>query len=258
MKLSIIIIGHNSWHFLEKNLVSLDFLQSDPDTEIIYVDNGSSDGSVENIKRLYPSIKIIENKNNKGISKARNQGLRIALGRYLWLLDSDTEVSEQALNEMLDFMEKTEDAGICGCKMYGQDGTVQVSCRKFPSFKSKLKAAIHIIGKKIHCNLFDSSIRKENYNMEAIRPFIVDYVIGASQLIRREAFEKAGELDEKIFYGPEDADFCFRVKKTGYNVYYLPQTSIYHAYQRASSTRIFSRITYEHVKGLIYYFRKYK
>jgi GT2 family glycosyltransferase len=258
MKLSIIIIGHNSWHFLEKNLASLNFLQQDSESEILYIDNGSSDSSVSNIQKLYPSIKIVENKKNKGVAVARNQGLRIAKGNFIWLLDSDTEVTEKSLSEMLDFMQNKTDAGICGCKMYGQDGLVQASCRKFPTLKDKLKAGIYIAGRKICRNLFPSSKTNQNYNVDASEPFIVDYVIGACQLIRKEAFEKVGLLDEKIFYGPEDADFCLRVRKAGYNIYYLPQTTIYHAYQRISSSKIFSKTTYEHLKGLIYYFRKHK
>lgn len=256
MKLSVIIIGYNSWHFLEKNLASLCFLQGDSDAEIIYVDNASSDGSVANIRSNYPAIQLIENNKNRGVAAARNQGLQASKGRFIWFLDSDTEATELSFREMLKFMENTANAGVCGCKMYGQDGKVQLSCRKFPTFKRKLKSAIHILGQKIHFHFFESSVKNGDYDMNATTPFVVDYVIGACQMIRKEAQEKVGELDEKIFYGPEDADFCFRMKKAGYQVYYLPQTQIYHAYQRASSSKIFSKLTYEHVKGLIYYFWK--
>ena len=256
MKLSVILIGYNSWHFLEKNLLSLAFLQQRKDTEIIYVDNASTDHTISEIARLYPNITVIQNTKNKGVSIARNQGIRKATGDYIWILDSDTEVSEIALDVMLAFMDEHPEAGLCGCKMYGQDGCVQSSCRKFPSITGKIKTGIRIISNKLK-NRIDSSL-KNDYDTDAKQPFEVDYVIGACQLIRKTAQERVGELDENIFYGPEDADFCLRLKQAGYKVFYLPQISIYHAYQRVSSHKIFSKLTWRHLQGLVYYFRKHR
>jgi GT2 family glycosyltransferase len=235
-------------------LASLAFLCRDAEAEIIYVDNASKDGTLSKIKQLYPAILCIENKKNAGISVARNQGIVKSSGDYIWLLDSDTEISAASLGAMLAFMDENPEAGLCGCKMYGQDGSVQESCRRFPTVGGKLRAALRILGKK-RDNTFHQS---DGYDMDAEHPFEVDYVIGACQLIRRKAQEQTGLLDEHIFYGPEDADFCLRMKKAGYKVFYLPQTSIFHAYQRTSSHKIFSRITREHLKGLIYYFRKHR
>ncbi|MDR3194271.1 MAG: glycosyltransferase family 2 protein [Tannerella sp.] len=254
MRLSVILIGYNSWHYLERCLASLRFLLDNPLVEVIYVDNASTDDSATETRRLYPQVKVIENRKNAGIAIARNQGLRIATGEYLWLLDSDTEVSATSLAAMLAFMDANPEAGLCGCRMYGQDGSVQESCRPFPTVGGKLRAAGRILVAKWK----GTAVRSEpgGYDLNASRPFEVDYVIGACQLIRRIAKEIAGLLDEHIFYGPEDADFCLRVKQSGYRVYYLPHISIYHAYQRASSHRIFSKITFLHLQGLIYYFWK--
>jgi GT2 family glycosyltransferase len=257
MELSIIIIGYNSWHFLERNFASLAFSFHDPQMEIIYVDNASTDGTVSKIKQRYPNIIIIENRKNTGISVARNQGINRASGKYLWFLDSDTEVTETSLSAMLRFMNENPDVGLCGCKMYGQDGSVQDSCRPFPSVGRKGKAAIRIICNKLSRNDKESSLSSGFYDKNAEQPFEVDYVIGACQLIRKEAQEKVGLLDEHIFYGPEDADFCLRMKQAGYKVCYLPQVSIRHAYQRVSSHKIFSKITRKHLWGLMYYFRKH-
>ena len=256
MKLSIVIIGYNSWHFLEKNLASLSFLKNDTETEIIYVDNASNDKTVTEMERLYPAVRIFRNTKNLGISKARNRGIREATGKYIWLLDSDTEVSAEAANGMLTFMDNHPEAGICGCKMYGQDGKVQPSCRKFPTISGKLKTAIHIVAGKFGCGLYTSFVRSNHYDTEVEMPFEVDYLIGACQLIRKEAQERVGELDEKIFYGPEDADFCLRMKFAGYKVFYIPQVSIYHAYQRVTSHQLFSKLTRKHLQGLVYYFWK--
>ncbi|MDR3261667.1 MAG: glycosyltransferase family 2 protein [Tannerella sp.] len=258
MRLSVIIIGYNSWHYLKKNLASLHFLHNDRRAEVIYVDNASTDETLSGIKQLYPDIILIENPENAGVSVARNQGIRNASGEYIWLLDSDTEVSESSLAVMLAFMDAHPDAGLCGCKMYGQDGAVQDSCRKFPSIKGKLNAAFRIFVRKTGRRDVPSSKQPTTYHTDSEHPFEVDYVIGACQLIRKTAQEAIGLLDESIFYGPEDADFCFRMKQAGYKVYYLPQVSIYHAYQRVSSHKIFSKMTCRHIQGLMYYFRKHR
>jgi len=258
MRLSVIVIGYNSWNYLEKNLNSLNFLFDKDDVEIIYVDNASTDKTLSKVKQLYPSVILIENTKNRGISVARNQGMKIATGEYIWLLDSDTEADKKPLEAMLSFMDENPDVGICGCKLFGQNGVVQASCRKFPTVSGKLKAAIHIFGKKFNWNLYSSFRYQNTYNKYWETPFDVDYLIGACQLIRKSAQEKVGLLDEKIFYGPEDADFCFRMQQAGYKVFYLPQVHLFHAYQRVSSSKIWSKITREHLKGLIYYFWKHR
>jgi GT2 family glycosyltransferase len=255
MKLSVIVIGYDSWHFLDKCLASLSFLENNQEAEVIYIDNGSQDGSVEKTKVQYPWVRLLANTQNRGISVARNQGMKQALGDYVLLLDSDTEMTEKALNELLAFMEAHPEAGLCGCKMYGQDGSVQDSCRPFPNIWGKIKAGLRILAKKLPIPVAKTV---ETYDKNAAAPFEVDYVIGACQLIRKEALQKTGGLDEKIFYGPEDADFCLRMKQAGYPVYYLPQTTIHHAYQRVSSHHIFSRLNRKHIQGLLYYFWKHR
>ena len=249
MKVSVIIIGYNSWHYLEKCFASLSFLLNDETVEIIYVDNASADGTLQNVSACYPTVKTIENSSNKGVAKARNQGIKTAKGEYIWLLDSDTEVNETAFSAMLQFMESHKNTGLCACKLIGQDGKAQASCRRFPTIKGKLKAALNIIFRQPYSVL--------QYNLNAGEPFEVDYVIGACQFIRGKIFEKTGLLDENIFFA-EDADFCLRVRHQGYAVYYLPQISMYHAYQRISSRKPFSRISRKHFKDLVYYFWKHR
>ena len=254
MRLSVILIGYNSWHFLEKCLTSLSFVHSyQGDVEVIYVDNGSKDGSFHQVQNRYPWVQLIQNDRNQGVSAARNQGIKKAVGNYILLLDSDTEISSSALEEMFAFMELHPEAGLCGCKMYGPDGSINDSCRPFPSIGKKLTAGFRILANKLHCPVKET----HDYDKNAGEPFEVDYVVGACQMIRKEAQQQIGLLDEHIFYGPEDADFCLRMKQAGYKVYYLPQTVIYHAYQRLSSQRVFSKLNWKHLQGLLYYFWKH-
>jgi GT2 family glycosyltransferase len=249
MKLSVIVIGYNSWHYLESCFASLSFIQENADNEIIYVDNGSTDNTVKEIKNHFPSVIIIENHKNLGISKARNHGIAQAKGEYLWLLDSDTETSREVCNTMLAFMDSHPEVGLCGCRLVGNNGKPQASCRRFPTISEKWNAMWRIILKRPKLDI--------QYDLEQTAPFRVDYVIGACQMFRRMVLEKVGSLDEHFFFA-EDADFCRRITMAGYQIFYLPQVSMYHFYQRVSTQKPFSKVSRKHLTDLIYYFWKWK
>lgn len=255
-KLTIIVIGHNSWHFLQKNFSSLDFLKEEQDVEVLYVDNASTDETRVAVSYSYPNIKMICYPINRGVAAARNIGMVNAASEYIMFLDSDTEMNKEAYYEMMKFMDENQDVGVCGCKLYGQDGVAQNSCKKYPTRKSFFKSLLRSLGKQVGLDIYPNAYTESNYNMDQSQPFEVDYVIGACQLIRRKAQTKVGFLDEKIFYGPEDADFCMRIKQAGYRVMYLPMVSISHAYIRPSSTKFFSKLTWKRICGLFYFFNK--
>lgn len=255
-KLTIIVIGHNSWHFLQKNFSSLEFLKEEQDVEVLYVDNASTDETRVAVSYSYPNIKMICYPINRGVAAARNIGMVNAASEYIMFLDSDTEMNKEAYYEMMKFMDENPDVGVCGCKLYGQDGVAQNSCKKYPTRKSFLKSIARFLGKKIGLNLYPNAYIENNYDMEKRAPFDVDYVIGACQLIRKKAQTKVGFLDEKIFYGPEDADFCMRIKRAGYRVVYLPNVSISHAYIRPSTNKLFSKLTWKQICGMFYFFNK--
>lgn len=255
-KLTIIVIGHNSWHFLQKNFSSLDFLKEEQDVEVLYVDNASTDETRVAVSYSYPNIKMICYPINRGVAAARNIGMVNAASEYIMFLDSDTEMNKEAYYEMMKFMDENPDVGVCGCKLYGQDGVAQNSCKKYPTRKSFFKGLLRSLGKQVGLDIYPNAYTESNYNMDQSQPFEVDYVIGACQLIRRKAQTKVGFLDEKIFYGPEDADFCMRIKQAGYRVMYLPMVSITHAYIRPSSTKFFSKLTWKRICGLFYFFNK--
>lgn len=255
-KLTIIVIGHNSWHFLQKNFSSLDFLKEEQDVEVLYVDNASTDETRVAVSYSYPNIKMICYPINRGVAAARNIGMVNATSEYIMFLDSDTEMNKEAYYEMMKFMDENPDVGVCGCKLYGQDGVAQNSCKKYPTRKSFFKSLLRSLGKQVGLDIYPNAYTESNYNMDQSQPFEVDYVIGACQLIRRKAQTKVGFLDEKIFYGPEDADFCMRIKQAGYRVMYLPMVSISHAYIRPSSTKFFSKLTWKRICGLFYFFNK--
>lgn len=260
MRITVIIVGYNSWHYLQKNLASLDFLKEDKNVEILYVDNGSTDESVSAISYSYPHVRIISNNVNNGVASARNIGMLNARpSEYFLFLDSDTEMNEEAYETMVDYMDNNPEVGLCSCKLIGQDGETQHSCRKFPRFRHLLKSFIHEVSLRLNMNLFEEDYKKTIYDIDGqTTPFNVDYALGACHLIRRSAQIEIGFWDEEFFFGLEDADFCLRLKREGYEVVCLPQISILHAYEHNTSTttKFFSKLTWKKICGFVHYLKK--
>ncbi len=258
MTLSVILIGWNSLNYLQQCLPSLEKSISDISHEIIYIDNASEDGTLSYISQNFSSIKYILNEKNVGVSKARNQGIRMASGQYVWILDSDTIVNPEAVKALFDYMSINPETGICTCKLLDDEGDIQNSFRKYPTISAKLKSALYGILKKMHIFVGKNDQDEYAYDISENKAIEVDYVIGACQFIRHEVFDQIGLLDEKIFYGPEDADFCLRAHQAGWKIIYLPYINITHSYQRVTTRKIFGNLTFQHIKALIYYFIKHK
>jgi GT2 family glycosyltransferase len=223
--------------------------------ELIIVDNNSQDGTSEMIEKEYRDATLIKNSKNLGVAPARNQAIKIAKGRYIITLDADMLFIENSLMKLVEFMDNTPEAGLCGAKLIFPDGTIQPSGRRFPTLFAFVLRRIEFLNiarnsKTLHYH------EMAEWDRSDVRQ--VDYVIGACQCIRREAMEKVGFLDEKIFYGPEDIDYCLRMYKNGWQVYYYPFTSIIHYEQRITKKNIFTKLTFLHFKAVLYFFWKYK
>lgn len=255
MKVSIVIISWNALNFLKKCLGSLYARNKSCDFNIILIDNNSDDGTEDFVKKYYPDILYYKNEVNRGVGPARNQGIKLAKGKYVLILDVDTEfITDDALIKLVNYMDENPDVGLTGAKLISNDGSVQKSCLRFPSVWVKL--LVRFENYPVVRNL---SIFKKYYleDQDLSKATQVDYVIGAFQFIRKSAIEQIGMYDEKIFYGPEDIDFCLRLKKHGYKVIYFPDVALYHFYQRITR-KIFSKITFKHLLGLFHFFWKHK
>jgi len=218
--LSVIIVNFNTKQLIIDCLGSIEKEDSKLDIEVIVVDNNSSDGSVETLKSFktdkFKCVTIF-NDSNTGYAKANNQGIKIAKGKYTFLLNSDTLVHKNSLGELVKFTKETPDAGVVGSRLLNIDGSLQASCFNFPTIKNAILE--YFFAKK---GLFDK------YAPNGKNPETVDALVGAAFLITPDALKKVGMLDERYWAYFEDIDYCRQVWKNGLKVYYLPSSVITH------------------------------
>lgn len=234
MDISIIIVNYNVKEFLQNLLHSIQKAMDGLTFEVIVVDNASDDGSVELIREKFPLVNLIVNADNLGFSKANNAGLKIAIGKYFLLLNPDTIVQEDTFVNMINFFENYPDAGMAGCKILNPDGTLQLACRR--SFPGPWTSFCKVSGLGA---LFPNSRLFARYNLTYLdenQTYEVDAISGSFMMIRREVYQKIGGLDEIFFMYGEDLDWCFRVQKAGFKVYYVDSTQIIH-YKGESTKR---------------------
>ena len=224
--LSIIVINYNTRDLLRACLTSIYQQTRKIDFEVIVVDNASTDGSREMLAQKFPTVKMILNAVNKGFAAANNQAIRQAAGQYLLLLNSDTVVLDGAIDKTVAFMKQHQEASIVGCKLLNPDGTLQPSCRSFPSLWNLFTEAFFLYRIFKHSSRF-GEYYMSHFDHESIRE--VEAVMGAFMLVRREVFAKAGMLDESYFMYSEEIEFCYRAGKQGCKVYFMPSAQIIHS-----------------------------
>jgi GT2 family glycosyltransferase len=222
----------------------------DQPREVILVDNASHNPSIDLLADQFPII-VIRNRRNRGVARARNQAMSVARGSYFFILDADTETPAGVLPELLALMDRNPRLGVISPALATEDGKVLHSCRRFPTVLTKLARRIPVPAarKQLEGEVYDLARRGE--------PCLVDYLIGACQLIRKEATRETGFLDEGIFYGPEDVDFCLRMWRTGWGVLYYPRLKVIHLEQRFTFHHPLSLLSLIHLRSLAYYFRKH-
>lgn len=257
LDLSFIVLTWNSKNYLQRCFDSL-IAQCKSERlgfEIIVVDNGSSDNSravFESYQHNYPdSFKLIPLNENTGTTYSRNLGLKQARGRCICILDSDTEFTDGKLSGILQRLAEDPRVGLIAPRLLYPDGTVQNSVKRFPTFLHKLSKLPKALLK----------IKVTNLDFYSEFPFVsertVDSAISACWFFQRELLERVGLLDEKIFYAPEDLDYCLRVRKAGLKILYLPKFTVIHHTQQISHKKPLSKVSISHFGGLLYYFRKH-
>jgi GT2 family glycosyltransferase len=222
--------------------------------EVILIDNASNDGIIPAATEKFPQVICIANTDNTGFSRANNQGIRIAKGRYVLLLNSDTIVQPDTLEVMVRFMDENRTVGASGCKIVLPDGSLDKACKRgFPTPSASFYYAFGF------SRLFPKIPRFNQYQLGYLSPnddYPIDSLVGAFMLIRREAIEQVGMLDEEFFMYGEDIDWCYRIKEAGWVNYYYPRTQIVH-HKGASSRRKPFKIIYEFHRAMILFHNKH-
>jgi GT2 family glycosyltransferase len=245
-QVTFIIVSYNVRELLFKCISSVYKYTSVP-FEIILIDNHSSDDTVPFIKSHYPEIAIIANIENAGFPKANNQGLHAAKGKYIFLINPDTEFLEDTVSILAKYLISEPLAGIVAPRLLNSDGSIQKSIFRFPKIK-------YILTEMFYLNFL---ARKKYYNDKDTNNILeVDSASGAALFFKRDLIDKVGYLNEKLFW-IEDVDYCFRVLKSGLKTYYVPSTKIIHHsgqsaksnYNVAISNMILNKIKFFKVHG---------
>jgi len=222
---SIIIVNWNTCRITCDCLESIYSDSHKLDYEVIVVDNASEDDSVREIEKHYPRVRLIKNKRNRGFAGANNQGLGVAEGEYVLLLNSDTIILDHAIEKTLMFMREHPDTGICGCRVLNPDKTLQPTCFMYPSALNMLISASYINKLFPKSPLFGRE-QMTWWDRDCVRD--VDVVTGCFMLIKAEVIRQVGPMDENFFMFGEETDWCYRFKKAGWRPVFTPVAEIIH------------------------------
>ena len=245
MKLTVVIVSYNVRYYLEQCIVSVQRAAKDIDHEIYVVDNDSSDDTVTYLqKRFGDSINIIESTQNLGFARANNLAIRQTQSDYVLLLNPDTFIGEDSLQKVLDFMDAHPQTGGVGVKMHNSDGTLAPESRR--ALPTPWVSLLKMLG---------FSNRYYMKHLPWDEPGRIDVISGAFCMLRREAIDKVGALDEDFFMYGEDIDLSYRLLKGGYENWYVP-ASIVH-YKGESTVKSSYRYVHVFYQAMLIFFRKH-
>ncbi len=248
---SIIVIAWNVRDELEACFQSIRDHAGDLELEVFFVDNGSTDGSAELVAASFPEVTIVRRPTNEGIP-ARNHGLRRARGRLRMFLDSDARLTAGALPTAVAALDADPSVGLVGPRLVYPDGSLQLSTRRYPPL------ALPLLRRPPLARFLEDGATVRHHLMvdephdHARR---VEYVLGACQLFRAEAQWEAGEIEAALWFGPDDAHWCFRIRTAGYDIVYVPEAVVIHDYRRTSASRPLSMMALRHLRGHLHFQR---
>ncbi|MEK7309702.1 MAG: glycosyltransferase family 2 protein [Planctomycetota bacterium] len=245
---SIIIVNYNTKEHLLKCIASSLQQGKDINCRVIVIDNGSSDGSAEAVKQLYPNVNLIHNEQNYGFARAVNQGLKSAdKSDYHLILNSDARLADNYLKKASEFLETHPRCAVVTGQLLDPDGSRQNSFDNFPNLISEL------VGKSLLKTLMPNKYRSKKQAYTS--PIEVESIIGAAMLVRQKAIEDVGLLDEDYFFFLEETDWCYRMRQKGWSIYFIPEALAYHL-QGQTKKLVLIPAKIEYINSLYKFFRK--
>lgn len=251
--LSIIIVNWNTCGILRDCLKSVFDQTQDITFEVIVIDNASSDDSVQMVKSEFPQVILIENNDNRGFAAANNQGMQVAEGRYVLLLNSDTIVLDGAIQKTLAFADQHPEAAVVGCKVLNPDMSLQPTCFMVPSLSNLFLSSTYLY-KIFPRSRFFGREQMSWWNRDNIRE--VEVVTGCFMLVRKEAIAQVGMMDESFFMYAEETDWCYRFKIAGWKLLFTPDAEIIHLGGQ-SSKNVKVKMNIELRKSILHFIRKH-
>jgi GT2 family glycosyltransferase len=234
MDISVIIVGWNAKHYLEQCLESLAAAPPSRSTEIIVVDNDSTDGSPDMVEARFPHVNLIRSDENLGFAKANNLAIQQSRGRYISLVNPDVRVLPGCLDALADYLDQNPTVGNVGPRVLNPDMTLQSSCRRFPTLWNNYCSATGLANILKNYRLFSG---EHMLFFLHDRTLAVDVLVGCFWMLRSDAVKDVGPLDERFFMYGEDVDWCRRCWKAGWKVVFFPGAEAIHHRGASSATQ---------------------
>ena len=253
--LTVLVVNYNTAHLLDRMFAALEAARDHLALQVIVVDNASRDNSVEVVRTKYPDVELIENPVNVGFARANNQALPGARGRHILLLNTDAFVASDTLVKTVNYMDEHPKCGVLGVKLVGADGSLQPSCRYFPTPWNVFLASTNLKRYFPGTQLLDDS----GWDHASVRE--CDWVPGCFYLIRRAVIERVGLFDPRYFLYYEEVDHCRAVRRAGWSVVCYPYTQVIHeggeSAQSAGVLDAAGQISALQIESELLYFRKH-
>jgi len=252
-EVSVIIVSWNCRQMLADCIQSLQAQLPEGSSEIIVVDNASSDGTVEAIRASFPELTLIASKANQGFARGNNAGITISKGKYICLINPDVVVGDRCIAQLLEYMEQHANVGMVGPKIIGRDGETQRSCMRTPTLWNQLCRTLGLDTLTKSSRLFGGYLMKD-FHFDELRE--VEIINGCFWMIRREALESVGNLDQRFWMYGEDLDWCERFRLAGWKLAFFPDAKAVH-FGGISSEQASVRCYVEMQRADLQYWRKY-
>jgi GT2 family glycosyltransferase len=252
--LTVVILNYNAADHVRRCLASLSTGCDGLVFETIVVDNASPQHGIEGAVAAFPGVRLIKRRRNGGFSAGINTGLRAARTDSILILNPDTTLAQGAAVAMLGFLRENRDIGVLGPRVLNEDGSLQLSCRRFPTFAAAAFNRNSLLTRLLPRNRYSSAYLMSDWDHTAVSD--VDWLSGAAMMLNRAALNRVGMFDERYFFEIEDVDLCRRMHDAGFRVVYFPHAEVTHRIG-ASSRTLPNRVILSRHQGMWLYYRRY-